>query len=135
MKEKLADSKGDWKLRHQKGTELIADFLTKPITVPGEWIRFAKFMGMLSPSELDALTNPPEERSTSIAEDLEDVGTSISKVQIAKVAKLGMAMAALCGVAKLTSGRVRNQCRIVLARMALSLGDCIGGQSLGPAAA
>lgn len=134
MKEKLADSKGDWKLRHQKGTELIADFLTKPITVPGEWIRFAKFMGMLSPSELDALTNPPEERSTSIAEDLEDVGTSISKVQIAKVAKLGMAMAALCGVAKLTSGRVRNQCRIVLARMALSLGDCIGGQSLGPAA-
>ena len=32
------------------------------------------------------------------------------------------------------SGRARDQCRVVLARMALSLGDCIGGQSLGPAA-
>ena len=73
LKEKLADSKGDWKLRHQKGTELIADFLTKPITVPGEWMRFAKFMGMLGPSELDVSTKPPEERPTSFAEDPEDV--------------------------------------------------------------
>ena len=134
LKEKLADSKGDWKLRHEKGAELIADFLTKPITVPGEWMRFAKFMGMLGPSELDVSTKPPEERPTSFAEDPEDVGTSISKVRIAKVAKLGMAMVALCSVAKRMSGRARDQCRVVLARMALSLGDCIGGQSLGPAA-
>ena len=31
LREKLSSQKGDWKLRHQKGTELIADFLTKPI--------------------------------------------------------------------------------------------------------
>ena len=46
LKEKLMDSKGDWKIRHQKGTELIADFLTKPITVPSEWERFARCIGM-----------------------------------------------------------------------------------------
>ena len=46
LKEKLMDSKGDWKIRHQKGTELIADFLTKPITVPSEWDRFVKCVGM-----------------------------------------------------------------------------------------
>lgn len=46
LREKLSSDKGDWKLRHQRGTELIADFLTKPITVANEWDRFATFMSM-----------------------------------------------------------------------------------------
>ena len=47
LKEKLCDPKGDWKICHQKGTEIIADFLTKPITSPSEWVRFARFMKMV----------------------------------------------------------------------------------------
>ena len=40
-----------WAIRHLPGTELVADFLTKPITVKARWPRFFAFMKMTSSGE------------------------------------------------------------------------------------
>ena len=119
LKEKLADSKGDWKLRHQKGTELIADFLTKPITALGEWKRFARFMSMgtLVDETKEGLRDP-----TCDSKAVNREWDATSKDPITKVARLGVAMAALGRVANSTGGRTRARCRVVLAKMALTMG-------------
>lgn len=88
LREKLSSQKGDWKLRHQKGTELIADFLTKPITVPGEWKRFSSFVG------LEGIETPADK----VGEDSQGIGRVPEKEGSTlggslRVAKLGVLMA------------------------------------------
>ena len=44
LREKLRNSKERWCVRHQKGVDLVADLLTKPICQIGTWRRFWRFM-------------------------------------------------------------------------------------------
>ena len=124
LKEKLANSKGDWKLRHQKGTELIADFLTKPITAPGEWNRFSRFMSMGTLVDDGKVGHVYPDLEPEAADCEQEV---LSKDQITKVARLGVAIATLGRVAKSTSGRTRTRCRAALAEMALTMGAQVHG--------
>ena len=41
----------DWKIRHLPGSELVADFLTKPINPRTKWEYFFKFLGMIGIEE------------------------------------------------------------------------------------
>ena len=45
LRELLRDEPQNWKIRHQKGSDLPADMLTKPIIVQKEWARFWCFLG------------------------------------------------------------------------------------------
>ena len=45
LRERVRD--GSWKLRHVKGETLVADFLTKAITVRAAWQKFTSFVGMI----------------------------------------------------------------------------------------
>ena len=67
LKEKLRSEKGDWKIRHLKGTELIADYLTKPIVAKGAWERFWKFLGTHK-SRCDLVTEDEPLRNTEVGE-------------------------------------------------------------------
>ena len=95
LKEKLMDSKGDWKIRHQRGTELIADFLTKPITVPSEWERFARCVGM-SLDSLDAEVPPPVvSKELETKESLRKGQVEAQQDDLCRVARLGVVVAAI----------------------------------------
>ena len=43
LKKRLRSDKGNWKIKHLKGTELVADCLTKPIVAKGAWEKFWEF--------------------------------------------------------------------------------------------
>eukprot|EP00434_Breviolum_minutum_P035626 symbB.v1.2.031538.t1/scaffold3672.1/size52204/2 len=45
LRELLRDEPQNWKIRHQKGSDLPADMLTKPIVVQKDWARFWCFLG------------------------------------------------------------------------------------------
>ena len=112
LKEKLASAKGDWKLRHQKGTELIADFLNKPITSFAEWERFAVFMSMAAqPPDQGECVEPPlycPEVSTSSSTERNSKVISLDESKVnedcARLAKLGMVIAAVRRAASEASG-------------------------------
>lgn len=92
LKEKLTDPKGDWLLRHQKGTELIADFLTKPITVPTEWERFGKFMNM---RDVGIGSETSDGLQSFASDDLQNQGVTVCTEEPAvakeRLAKVGLA--------------------------------------------
>ena len=44
LREKLRCESGSWKVRHQSGTTLMADLLTKPISQTSSWKRFWAFL-------------------------------------------------------------------------------------------
>ena len=44
LREKLRCESGSWKVRHQSGTTLMADLLTKPISQASSWKRFWAFL-------------------------------------------------------------------------------------------
>ena len=45
LRELLKSEPQNWKVRHQKGTDLPADMLTKPILLQREWIKFWHLLG------------------------------------------------------------------------------------------
>ena len=45
LRELLKTDPQNWKVRHQKGTDLPADMLTKPIVLLRDWIKFWHFLG------------------------------------------------------------------------------------------
>ena len=49
LKEKLKSEPLKWHVRHQKGSHLVADLLTKPICQLGSWKRFWEFMEFYVP--------------------------------------------------------------------------------------
>ena len=55
LKEKLQLG-NQWRICHVRGSDLIADFLTKAITQPSAWVRFWSFLGMSFPSTEDCPT-------------------------------------------------------------------------------
>ena len=67
LKEKLRSEKGDWKIRHLKGTELIADYLTKPIVAKGAWERFWNFLGTHK-SRCDPVAEDEPLRNTEVGD-------------------------------------------------------------------
>ena len=59
LKEKLQSPQQDWKVIHQRGTELCADCLTKPIVSQSVWLQFWKALSMETP--------PSEQGSPQVA--------------------------------------------------------------------
>ena len=65
LRELIRDDPKGWKIRHQKGSDLPADMLTKPIVVQKDWARFWCFLGFhvdndsgsISSSKLDSFEN------------------------------------------------------------------------------
>ena len=58
LKEKLRHQPEEWKIRHQKGSTLVADLLTKPITQVAVWRRFWKSLSFLvSPKHEEVLND------------------------------------------------------------------------------
>ena len=45
LRELLKNDPLNWKVRHQKGTDLPADMLTKPIVLQRDWVKFWHFLG------------------------------------------------------------------------------------------
>ena len=45
LRELLRDDPQNWKVRHQRGIDLPADMLTKPIVLQREWIKFWHLLG------------------------------------------------------------------------------------------
>ena len=45
LRELLRKDPQSWKVRHQKGTDLPADMLTKPIVLQRDWVKFWHFLG------------------------------------------------------------------------------------------
>ena len=55
LKEKMRNEALKWCVRYQKGTDLIADLLTKPICQLGSWVRFRVFMDFYVPDSGDVV--------------------------------------------------------------------------------
>ena len=96
-----------WAIRHLPGTELVADFLTKPITVKARWPQFFAFMKMTSGGD-----NVTEGSSQDpVMEERKD-GQGIDeswKQDVKKIALAGAGVAALkyqgCPLAMTRSSR------------------------------
>ena len=73
----------DWKIRHLPGSELVADFLTKPINPRAKWEYFFKFLGMVGMEEYHNETRPDKEQKGE------------GWCEIAKIAVAGAGMAGL----------------------------------------
>ena len=115
LKERLADKRGDWKIRHQKGTELVADFLTKPITVSSEWDRFARCLGMsldIPPSGVSG-SNGTKDGGTKEPLRYDDDEDSASTA--GRMAKLGVVLAAMSCAAECASGAALAMLKKVVA--------------------
>ena len=67
LRELLRDDPEGWKIRHQRGHDLPADMLTKPIVIQKEWAKFWCFLGfhvdnkdgLVSSLSVDNLEAPP----------------------------------------------------------------------------
>ena len=47
LRELLKSDPQTWKVRHQRGVDLPADMLTKPITLLRDWVKFWHFLGFM----------------------------------------------------------------------------------------
>ena len=82
-----------WAIRHLPGTELVADFLTKPITVKARWPQFFAFMKMTSGG--DNVTEGSSQDPV-IGERKDGQGNDESwKQDVKKIALAGAGVAAL----------------------------------------
>ena len=125
LKEKLADAKGDWKLRHQRGTELIADFLTKPITSSVEWDRFSTEMGMVTD-----VSRGSEGHFPSLTDSKEHAEVSkVDETMKIKVAKFGVTLAALCSAELVIDESWRGVLRAATALVAIGFLTTLSGMS------
>ena len=83
LKEKLNSPMCDWFSYHQRGSELCADHLTKPIQAKGSWEWFWKVMSMeTQPTEAHEPSNPVTTKATEV-------------LKSAKVARFGALVAVL----------------------------------------
>lgn len=109
LKEKLSRLDSGWKIQHVKGADLVADLLTKVITIVSAWVEFWKFLGMsdgsapLAPTEVSSVQpSPTEERSR------------LAKVEATR--RVVQACAVLAGFWKLQSSMTSSAwCAIVTA--------------------
>ena len=90
LKHKLSSVEGSWKLRYVKGTELVADLLTKPITQVSTWRKFWDFLGMNGPCP------PTEDPSTEVR------SLALAKVTAMEKTTAACALLALAVEMKLT---------------------------------
>ena len=66
LREKVQQG-GMWAIRHIPGAELVADYLTKPITVRARWSQFYSFMGMTVYKESEEEDRKRDEDATKEA--------------------------------------------------------------------
>ena len=102
LRELLKSDPNTWKVRHQRGVDLPADMLTKPITLLRDWIKFWHFLGL----HVDASNpkydpeNPPQKTSKGSSKTTATSGPDETKGSddvVTKV-KVIVAMAALADV-------------------------------------
>ena len=108
MRELLREEPQNWKVRHQRGVDLPADMLTKPIVLQREWIKFWNFLGFLIDDGKE-LTN--DELKSSVCESPPQpfdtwAGTTRTKGvdDTAKKVRVVVTMAALAVAAATAAG-------------------------------
>ena len=103
LKEKLKNYPEEWKIRHEKGSTLVADLLTKPVTQMATWRRFWKALSFLVSaahevvdSEKDTTyeTDGPETKGDSggcncVGEELPTESRNAQDTAV-KIAKVGL---------------------------------------------
>ena len=89
LRERLRHDEEHWKLRHLRGTLLVADLLTKAVTQPGSWRRFWKFLDFWS-SKMDTwdetmgsekkLKSPSDSERITQMTKLKGMGEKVAKM-------------------------------------------------------
>ncbi len=104
LKERLREQPEQWKLRHQKGSLLVADLLTKPVTQIATWRRFWKALNFsVSARHEDGLNDEKGNTYEKEEKDLNFIAATgkhgdqenseeskISQEAVVKIAKVGM---------------------------------------------
>lgn len=104
MKEKLKNYPEEWKIRHQKGSTLVADLLTKPVTQIATWRRFWKALSFLVSAAHEEVADHEKDTTYETDEPItkgesggcdcggEELSTESSNAQDAavKIAKVGL---------------------------------------------
>ena len=92
LRERLRFQSDEWKVRHQKGSTLIADLLTKAVTQVSSWLRFWKFLdfAISSPEPLD--DDGGEAFKDEENPESDQVDGELSPEMTTKIAKVGMLM-------------------------------------------
>ena len=88
LREKLRCETGSWKVRHQKGTALMADLLTKPITQASSWKRFWEFLEFWTGDESEGTTYENEDvkvKNSNHPDGNESAKGLEVKLQVAKI--------------------------------------------------
>ena len=117
LKEKLHMLGDHWKIRYVKGSDLVTDYLTKPITQGSSWCKFWEFLGMVGPTRLDPLahsgTTKEEKTDSTKVAALSSVSRACALLAAAKLLKdqmnhfddaaasavmLGALLALICGL-------------------------------------
>ena len=120
------DSEG-WKARHQKGTDLPADMLTKPIVVQKEWARFWSFLGFYvdTKKDKDGSTNPEPLPNQGDNQNLTAAGQASNDMDETKEAKLRTKIIAT--IASLTTVAASTSASSRLGRAcAVAAAACVG---------
>ena len=131
LRELLKNDPQNWKIRHQRGTDLPADMLTKPIVTPKEWFKFWQFLGFHSDLEvsLGLEKRVPKDCVSPLSESMPISGTEEKPVDpevesdetkepMSKVAAIiGLAACAI-GAGLTTSTRTRSGCALAAAACA-----------------
>ena len=124
LRELLKNNPQNWKARHQKGTDLPADMLTKPIVLQRDWVKFWHFLGFHTDSgssgenEMTQHESSPkmDQPSPSTCDLLAALGTQEKTTKI-KVLTVLAAMTMAAAAFK-TSNRTRVACATAAAACA-----------------
>ena len=123
LRELLKSDPQTWKVRHQRGVDLPADMLTKPITLLRDWVKFWHFLGFHVDASIPKYDpeNTPQKTSKGSSKTTATSGPDETKGSddvVTKV-KVIVAMAALA-VASSAAGRadVRLACATAAAACA-----------------
>ena len=128
LRELLREEPQTWKIRHQRGVDLPADMLTKPIVLVKEWLKFWQFLGFgLDTEDCPGSKKKPSEDSLVIPSPLsggdDDLGDTKAEVDETKesmsriAAVVGLAACAI-GAGMATSARTRGGCALAAAACA-----------------
>ncbi len=123
LRELLRDEPQNWKVRHQRGVDLPADMLTKPIVLQREWVKFWHFLGFLvdnlgissKPESGHHDVNSPPHQVDICSGSAETKGSDDANQQVRAV----VAIAALTVAATTAAGAdVRRACAAAVAACA-----------------
>ena len=128
LRELLREEPQTWKIRHQRGVDLPADMLTKPIVLVKEWLKFWQFLGFgLDTEDCPGSKKKPSEDSLVIPSPLsggdDDLGDTKAEVDETKesmsriAAVVGLAACAI-GAGMATSARTKSGCALAAAACA-----------------